>query len=465
MSVKIPSDLLTAPEWQERLDSLAAKHSVPGVQVGLIALDSTGGVDLRVLTTGVTSLATGVEVTPETIFQYGSITKIWTTTLIMQLVDEGKLTLDTLVVDVLPDFRIANSEYSGRITVRHLLTHTSGIDGDLFTDTGYGDDCIEKYVASLSTATSITAPGGPLSYCNSGFTVAGRIIEVLRGRAWDDVLVDYLYEPLGLSHVITRTKDAPLFRAAVGHLASADPASGEKVVPTKDWVLVRSMGPAGVITGTVEDLLMFASAHMRDGLGLNGKRILSEESARLMRAPQVDLSSVSTVDKAWGLGWVLSDWGTARAVRHGGATIGQIASLHTFPEANVAMSVLTNSRGGYLLAKELETAIGAELGLTYPKPLDEGISADFDSSGLLGTYETTTTRIELTRGEDGQLLLAASAKVDLSGEPDQPPLQAHLLSNSRFVADPEGSATEFQHLVIDGVEFLYGGRLYEKVVA
>ncbi|ALE04171.1 penicillin-binding protein (plasmid) [Arthrobacter sp. ERGS1:01] len=463
MTVTIPPDLLTTPEWQERLDSLAKKHAVPGVQVGLIALDSAGDVDLRVLTTGVTSLVTGVEVTPETIFQYGSITKIWTTTLIMQLVDEGKLTLDTLVVDVLPDFKIATSEYSDLITVRHLLTHTSGIDGDLFTDTGYGDDCIEKYVASLSTASSITPPGGQLSYCNSGFTVAGRIIEVLRGKAWDDVLVDHLYAPLGLSHVITRTKDAPLFRAAVGHLANTDPTSEERVVPTKQWVLVRAQGPAGVITGTVEDLLIFASAHMRDGLGLNGNRILSEESARLMRTPQFDLSTVSSVDQAWGLGWVLSDWGQATSVRHSGATIGQIASLHTFPEANVAVCILTNSRGGSLLAKELETAIGAELGLAYPQPLDEGAGDEFDGSGLLGTYETTTTRFELTRREDGQLLMAASSKVDISGEPDQPPLQVRMLSNSRFMFDPEGSATEFAHLLIDGVEFLYGGRLYEKV--
>ncbi|SEJ82806.1 Beta-lactamase, partial [Arthrobacter sp. yr096] len=221
--------------------------------------------------------------------------------------------------------------------------------------------------------------------------------------------------------------------------------------------------PAGVITGTVEDLLMFASAHMRDGLGLNGKRILSEESARLMRTPQFDLSTVSTVDQAWGLGWVLSDWGTATAVRHGGATIGQIASLHTFPEAKVAMGILTNSRGGSLLAKELETAIGAELGLTYPKPVAEGASDDFDSSGLLGTYESTTARMKLTRREDGQLLLTASAKLNVNGEPDGPPYKVHMLSNSRFMADPEGSATEFQHLVIDGVEFLYSTRLYSKV--
>ncbi|MER2222549.1 MAG: serine hydrolase domain-containing protein, partial [Rhodococcus sp. (in: high G+C Gram-positive bacteria)] len=216
----LPKDLLVAPKWQERLDELAAKHSVPGAQVGVIALGEDGAADIRVITTGVTSLNTRVDVDADTLFQFGSASKIWTTTLIMQLVDEGKLTLDTLVVEVLPEFTIADPSNTKEITIRQLLTHTSGIDGDLFNDTGDGDDCVEKYVDELATAISVTEPGGHLSYSNAGFAVAGRIVEVLREMTWDEALVEYLWKPLGLTHIITKAKDAPLFRTAVGHVAN-----------------------------------------------------------------------------------------------------------------------------------------------------------------------------------------------------------------------------------------------------
>ncbi|MFI6920443.1 serine hydrolase domain-containing protein [Nonomuraea spiralis] len=180
------TELLASPKWQERLDALAGKYDVPGTQVGVLKLDDEGNADIRILVSGVTSLNTGVTVTEDTLFQYGSIPKIWTTTLVMQFVDEGLLTLDTKVVEVLPDFRLSAPEHALEITVRHLLTHTSGIDGDSFVDTGDGDDCVEKYVAKLAETDPYRPAGGPLSYCNAGFVVAGRIVEVLRGMAWGD---------------------------------------------------------------------------------------------------------------------------------------------------------------------------------------------------------------------------------------------------------------------------------------
>ena len=80
------------------------------------------------------------------------MSKVWTATLAMQLVDEGKLDLDAPVAEVLPELQLADAEVAKTVTMRHLLNHTSGIDGDVFTDTGRGDDCVEKYVALLSEA-------------------------------------------------------------------------------------------------------------------------------------------------------------------------------------------------------------------------------------------------------------------------------------------------------------------------
>ncbi|WP_026554381.1 serine hydrolase domain-containing protein [Arthrobacter sp. 35W] len=461
MTFQLPDDFLASQAWQNRIDALAKKHSVPGVQVGVIALDGEGRPDMRVMTTGVTSLATGIEVTPDTLFQYGSISKVWTTTLIMQLVDEGKLTLETPVVEILPEFSIADIVNTKEITIRQLLTHTSGIDGDLFTDTGDNDDCLEKYVDELATAISVTPPGGHLSYSNSAFGVAGRIIEVLRGKPWDEVVVERLLRPLGLTHVITRTKEAPLFSTAVGHLANPDTESADKVIPTTRWMLPRSLGPAGNVTGSMSSLLTFAAAHLRDGLAPSDERILSVESARLMRTPQFDLTADSTVDQAWGLGWVLSDWGTVRSAYHGGATIGQIARLQTFPELQMAIGVLTNSRGGSGLADEIETAIGVELGLPSPKPVAELPPESCDLTQILGAYESTSNRYELALDEEGRYYLTSIAKEDVNGEPQAPPFPVVPLSSTRFLIEVDGKSHEFTHLLIDGNPYLFSTRLYK----
>ncbi|WBQ03062.1 serine hydrolase domain-containing protein [Kribbella sp. CA-293567] len=127
------------PDWTARLEALATATEVPGAVLGIWA-------DGRqtIAPYGVLNRATGAEVTADSVFQIGSITKTWTATLIAQLVAEGKCRLDGPVVELLPEAPI-----DPRITVRHLLTHQSGIDGDLFTDTGRGDDCVERYVALL----------------------------------------------------------------------------------------------------------------------------------------------------------------------------------------------------------------------------------------------------------------------------------------------------------------------------
>ncbi len=455
------SELLATPEWQERLDILATKYDVPGVQVGVLALNGDEA-DIRVLVSGVTSLDTGVTVTEDTLFQYGSISKVWTTTLVMQLVDEGLLTLDTKVVDVLPDFRLADPAHAPAVTVRQLLTHTSGIDGDIFVDTGDGDDCVEKYVALLAETRPYTRPDGPLSYCNAGFVVAGRIVEVLRGLVWDDALVKYIYQPLGLTHVLTRAKQAPLFRTAVGH--HADPESAD-AVPAKAWMLPRSVGPAGLVTGTADALLRFAALHLRDGVGLDGERVLSAESVRAMRTARVDLSAVSTVDKSWGLGWILTDWArpgqdAVTAAQHGGHTIGQVAKLSTFPELGVAVCVLTNADRGLGLVQELEALIGAELGLESPVPRVEQ-AGDLDH--LLGSYESVMVRNTLVRDDDGRYFLEMESKSPAAEDVAQPRREVHPAGPNRFTVEHDGATVEFTHHTDGGHEYLYMYRLFQRV--
>src|SRR3954447_17127705 len=146
---------------QDQLATLLAEHEVPGAAVGVL-LDGTV-IDHAA---GVLSKSTGVDTTADSVFQIGSITKVWTTTLIMQLVDEGKLDIDQPVRRYLPEFAIADATAAETITVRQLMCHIAGFEGDLFTDTGRGDDYVEKYVATLATTTQLFPPGEMFSYNN-----------------------------------------------------------------------------------------------------------------------------------------------------------------------------------------------------------------------------------------------------------------------------------------------------------
>ncbi len=118
---------------QKRFNELIRKRQVPGATLAVLVGD-----DLHTLASGVLNLDTGVDATPDSMFQLASITKVYTATVFMRLVERGLVSLDTPVTKVLPDFKVADPEVVRRVTMRHLLTHTSGIGGDFFAEPGAG---------------------------------------------------------------------------------------------------------------------------------------------------------------------------------------------------------------------------------------------------------------------------------------------------------------------------------------
>lgn len=214
---------IDAAHWQRRLAVLAERHHVPGAALGILRLRPGREDELAEAAHGVLNVDTGVQATTDSVFQIGSISKVWTTTVVMRLVDEGLLDLDAPVADVLPELRLSDPDVTKQVTVRHLLTHTSGIDGDVFTDTGRGDDCLEKYVALLADVAQNHPLGVTWSYCNSGFSLVGRVIEKLTGSTWDAAMRERLFTPLGLRHTGTLPEEALLHRAATGHTGTTEP--------------------------------------------------------------------------------------------------------------------------------------------------------------------------------------------------------------------------------------------------
>jgi len=421
--------MLNTANWTARLKELASRTRVHGATLGIWS----GGQEM-LAAHGVLNAATRVPVTTDSLFQVGSITKIWTATMIMQLIDEGLLALDTAVSRALPGVRLGAGDVGDRVTVRHLLTHTSGIDGDIFTDTGRGDECVQRYVDELAGAPSVFAPGAAYSYSNSGYVLLGRIIEVLDGQSWDESLRERLTRPLSVTRTVTLPEEAILHRAAVGHNRCG--------TPVHVWGLPRSVGPAGLITATASDLLTFARLHLDGGVTADGKRLLSEASVAAMQSPCAAIPEFSAPGAAIGLGWRLSRWDDRTIIGHDGDTIGQSAYLRIDPEAGVAACLLTNSSASENLYREVFSEVfGALAGVTVPappRPGPAGAGGTTDLERYAGRYERTSRRLDVSV-RDGQLRIVLTMTGNLAALTDSEPEELLLHPAEPF----DSSATRF----------------------
>ncbi|UPK73162.1 beta-lactamase family protein [Nocardioidaceae bacterium SCSIO 66511] len=393
---------------RKRLDDdlprLAAAQDVPGVSVAVL-------VDGEVVegTAGVVNLRTKVPVTPDSVFMIQSITKVWTATLVMQLVDDGQCELDTPVRAYLPEFRTADKQASAEITVRQLLTHTGGFEGDIWAATTDGDDALQRFVKDLvAKAQQHTPPGSLFSYCSSGYGVLGRLVEVQRELSYTDAVRRYLSEPLGIEEIAFGANDALGFRTAIGHGA---PRADAPQRPLNVWAVMPPSNPAAgnQLAMSARALVTFAGMHLADGTTPDGNRLLSTHSARAMRERHAAQPAALGGSNGQGLGWFLSD-GTG-AVEHSGDMIGVAAMLRLVPEKGVAVAVLTNGGTPGPLIRETISPLLHDLAGVEPRPVSPPPAASArtsDPDRYVGRYETRPELNEVTADDDGRLWLTVS---------------------------------------------------------
>lgn len=394
----------------DRLPALIEKYDVPAAGIAVLA-----GGEVLDAAVGVLSTGTGVEATTDSLFQIGSVTKVVTATLVMQLVEEDLLELDMPVRRHLPNLRLGSDDAAAAITVRQLLSHTAGFEGDIFTDTGRGDDCLEKYVAELSGVPQLFPPGERFSYSNAGYCLLGRLVEVLRDMPFDDCLQEHLLSPLGLTHTAPGPYEAILFRAAVGHIR---PAPSEEQVPAPVWAMARSNGPAGsMLAMSPRDLLNFGRMHLDQGRSPDGPSVLRPGTVTAMQEKQVGLPPLQVMGDSWGLGWELFDSLGTPVVGHDGNTIGQASFLRLVPERGVAVALLTNGGDPYGLHREvvghvLEQLAGIDL---PPLPTPSSTAPRVDARRFAGTYTSRVADLTISQDDDGRIWMEIRSK-DLVGE-------------------------------------------------
>lgn len=418
----------------------ASRWNVPGIAVGLLhhAHEETTA-------TGITSIATRQPVTDDTIFQIGSISKVFTATLAMRLSEEGVLDLDEPVITYVPNLPLADATARETVTLRHLFSHGAGFEGDRFIEYGRGDDALARSIAGFDTLQQWTAPGELYFYNNAGFYLAGRAIELVCGRPFETVMRERLFEPLGLKTAVFFAEEAITLPHAIGHRLPSREA-GHTVA--QGYSLPRNVNAAGGIVASTKELLRFARMHM-DGGELDGARVISAQSARAMREPYMDAGP----GRGWyGIGWAINDDDDFRIVGHGGATGGFRAQLTVVPERSFAIAILTNGETGSRAIQEIEAwALDHYLGFQRPEP--EAIILPKKTLDVFaGVYTRHDGRFTVSR--DGEHLKIHYAGLDEeSGEiEDEVTLVLEPLAEQRFrsIKGPStGNILEFIDLPVE----------------
>ena len=319
----------TQDKLEAALESTMANSKAPGAITGIWTPEGTW-----VVARGEANVEAGVPMKTTDLMRIGSITKTFTATLVLQLVDDGKLSLDDKLDKYVPDF--PNSD---RITIRQLLTHTSGIPSwdeddelreEIFSHPGEGWT-VEKMVQIVGEQPLLFEPGTDYSYSNVGYFLVGRVIEKVTGNSVESEIEKRIAGPLGLEN--TFLPGGPEFEGDTVHGYEEEDG---KVVDTTGTEATRVVNydlayTAGGMVSTLEDLKVWAKA-------LATSELLSEEMHREQLPADLEESPGSPVKSGYGMGVGQQDvW-----IGHSGAIAGFNANMGYYPDKDATIVTFFN---------------------------------------------------------------------------------------------------------------------------
>ncbi len=296
------------------------RRQIPGLALTVLK----NGKAAKTAAYGLANLELRVPATPGTVFEIGSITKQFTAAGILLLVQDGKLSLDDRIGQYLPGTPPA----WGDITVRHLLTHTSGLK----SYTGLDGFELRRHLTQAQFIAAIGAcplefqPGDSWKYCNTGFNLLGFIIENVSGQSYWDFLFQRVFRPLGMNATTNRLPATIIANRASGYEQT------NHILMNRDYDLTDVFS-AGALVSTVDDLARWNAA-------LDGDTLLQAVSkAQMWTATKLNNGKPTK----YGFGWFIEEVNGHKNIGHSGSTSGFSASIQRFPDDKLAVVVLTNT--------------------------------------------------------------------------------------------------------------------------
>jgi CubicO group peptidase (beta-lactamase class C family) len=322
---------------------------------------------------GMANLELGVPIKPEMVFRIGSITKQFTAVAIMKLAEEGKLSVNDDIKKYLPDY----PTHGHKITIHHLLNHTSGIKSytsvQAILSLMRKDMKPEELIDLFKNQPMDFAPGEQFLYNNSGYVLLGAIIEKVSGKSYEAYIDENIFKPLGMSgsYYGSNTRIIPL--RASGY------EKGEKDIRNADYLSMTLPYAAGSLLSTVDDLYRWYQA-------LEAGKVLSQKSLEQMYTP-TKLNNGKTQN--YGYGWNLGTLFGEKTIEHGGGINGFITDALRVPEKKVFVTVLTNCTWRQAAASYVSKWIAAVLCGKEPK---EKKAVTLDTKileAIVGVYKIT----------------------------------------------------------------------------
>ena len=262
-----------------------------------------------------------------------SVTKTFVATAVMQLVEKGKIDLDSPLIRYLPYFRLNDERYRA-ITIRQMLSHMSGIPDTVnyhWDKPEYDAGALERFVRSIADQKLVFAPGEKFAYSNTAYDILGDVIAKVSGESFEDYVQHNILTPLGM-------KDSTLLvrEASPQLLTSPHVMENFQVVVSKIFPYNRPHSPSGTLYSSIEDMSRWAIANLNHG-ELNGKRILKQETAESMWRPVTDALGMKE-----GISWFSTDVQGHHLVLHSGGDVGFESLLILAPDDSVAVVAMSN---------------------------------------------------------------------------------------------------------------------------
>jgi CubicO group peptidase (beta-lactamase class C family) len=299
------------------------KRKIPGLSIAIVK----NGEVVKARGYGLANVELNVPAAPETVYQSGSLGKQFTATLVMMLVEEGKLSLDEHVSKYIPDA----PDIWRAITIRHLLTHTSGISNKLYDQINMRQDYTEDELLKKIAAVPLDfQPGEKWNYSNPAYVTLGILIYKVTGKFYGDLLKERIFTPLAMTTArIINEADIIANRAAGYHLVKGELKNQEWVAP------MLNTTADGSLYFTVYDLAKWDAA-------LYTEKLLKRASLEQMWTP-VKLAGGKT--QAYGFGWGFRDVKGHHVIEHGGAWQGFTTYIARYVDDKLTVIVLTNLAG------------------------------------------------------------------------------------------------------------------------
>lgn len=326
------------------LTALMAEYDIPGTSIALVESGSV----VYTQGYGVRSTETADPVTADSLFCIGSVSKSVTAAGIALLVDQGKLDLDTPIVEYVPDFKLSDPDATAKLTLRHLLSQSSGLPGtDVQWYTGELADqqAVIEHIATLSLTAQ---PGEKYQYENYNYVIAAHVLEQVTGQPWADFLREQLFVPLDMP---TAVFDVPSMQESADFAAphSLDLRDGMQPIPFRETIDL--IGPAGSINASAREMAQYTLFQLGDGT-VNGQRLMSQALLDEMHTQQVAFpaddaqqSKTSFRSAGYSLGWVNGSFRGYPLVWHNGSIDGYYSFVILVPSRQIGITVLTNSQG------------------------------------------------------------------------------------------------------------------------